>query len=310
VAKTISPQEALVIISAGGVDVVDVREPNEYAEGHVAGARNVPLGDVKADPRRALPDPAVVLICAGGVRSQVAAELADGIGLSQVIHVEGGFKAWRAAGLPVVQPPRQTPGAAEPRGAASCGLPELGLEAIVGANIRTFRAQRNMTLDQLARSTGLSRTLLGQIELGKASASVSMVWAVAQAFDVHFSALLSTGERRTTRVLRRKDARRLVTPDGRYASRALYVSAEKGEAEFYELFLAGHSREDAQPHQVGTRENLLVTAGRLQLHVGEEQFELAQGDAILFSADVPHSYVNADKEECWMCLVMTYAAGP
>jgi quercetin dioxygenase-like cupin family protein len=139
---------------------------------------------------------------------------------------------------------------------------------------------------------------------------VSVLWKIAQAFNVHFSALLQTPQPLGTSVLRQGDAKRLVSPDGRFSSRALFPFSEKPDAEFYELFLAAHSREDAQPHQPGTRENLIVTAGRLELHVGGQQFDLDRGDAIVFTADVPHSYVNPGGGECWMYLVMTYAGGP
>jgi mannose-6-phosphate isomerase-like protein (cupin superfamily) len=153
----------------------------------------------------------------------------------------------------------------------------------------------------------VSRTLLGQIELGKTPLSVSLVWKLAQVFKVHFSTLLSTSESLATSVMRSSDAKRLVSPDGRFSSRPLYPPMENADAEFYELFLAGHSREDAQPHQPGTRENLVVTNGRLELYVDGNRFELQKGDAIFFAADVPHAYVNPAAEECWMYLVMTYA---
>ena len=78
--------------------------------------------------------------------------------------------------------------------------------------------------------------------------------------------------------------------------------------ELYELFLAAHAREDAEAHAPGTRENLVVTAGRLVLEIAKERFELAEGDAITFIADVPHAYVNPASEECWMNLVMTYGS--
>jgi quercetin dioxygenase-like cupin family protein len=89
------------------------------------------------------------------------------------------------------------------------------------------------------------------------------------------------------------------------SSRALFSPDDKGGFEFYELFLAGHSREDAEAHAPGTRENLLVTTGRLVLEIGSERHDLAKGDAIAFTADVPHAYVNPASEECWMSLVMT-----
>ena len=94
--------------------------------------------------------------------------------------------------------------------------------------------------------------------------------------------------------------------DGRFSSRALFSPDDKGSFEFYELFLAARSREDAEAHAPGTRENLLVTQGRLVLELGSERFELEKGDAIAFTADMKHAYVNPSNEECWMSLVMTY----
>jgi transcriptional regulator with XRE-family HTH domain len=200
--------------------------------------------------------------------------------------------------------------AAPPPDAAACGLPDPGLDLVVGTNMRELRKQRNVSLDELARLSGLSRTVLGQIELGKTSPSVGVVWRIAQAFGVHFASLLATNRPAGTTMMRLADAKRLATPDGRYSSRPLYPSgaSDKPDAEFYELFLAAHSREDAQAHQAGTRENLIVTSGRLELKVGETTYQLAKGDAILFTADVPHSYVNPGSEDCWMYLVMTYRA--
>jgi rhodanese-related sulfurtransferase/transcriptional regulator with XRE-family HTH domain len=308
----LSPAEAQALIATGQVDVVDVREPDEVATGHVPGARNVPLGDVKADPKGKLPRDNVLLVCARGMRSASAAAMAESLGYTSVYHLDGGTQAWIAAGLPLDRPaaPVRSDGTAAvseaPPADASCGLPEPGLDVVVGANMHTLRTQRNLTLDQLARITGLSRTLLGQIELGKTPPSVSMVWRIAQAFDLPFSALLATPERGGTRVLRANEAKRLVSPDGRFSSRALYPFEEKPPAELYELHLSAHSREDAQAHQIGTRENLIVSSGRLELVVGSAQYELGKGDAIVFTADVPHSYVNPGSEECVMYLVMTY----
>lgn len=309
--KAVSPQEAQSLIADGQVDVVDVRDPNEFAGGHVPRARNVPLGALKADPKTALPRDNVLLVCAKGVRSQTAASVAEGIGLTQLFHLSGGTNAWVDAGLPLEGAPARKPAAAAPASTdsepESCEMPEPALDAVVGRNMKELRAQRGLTLDQLARTTGISRTVLGQIELGKAPSSVSVVWRIAQAFGVHFSALLATAERQENTVLRVAEAKRLVGPDGRFSSRALYPFSEKPQAEFYELYLGPHSREDAQAHAPGTRENLIVTSGKLELTCGGEKWELNKGDAIVFTADKPHSYVNPSGQECWMYLVMTYA---
>lgn len=305
-------------MAAGGVDVVDVRDRHEWADGHLPGARNVPLHDLKSDPRGHLPRDRVLFVCARGMRSQTAALAAEAIGLREVYSLDGGTLAWAHARKPIelaAPSPPSTPTAPaatseEPPADAACGLPEPGLDAVVGANLQILRAQRNLSLDALAKLTGLSRALLGQIELGRASPSVAVVWQIARAFEVPFSALLASTERVSTTVLPVARARRLSNADGRFTSRALYHPGAQGAVEFYELSLAPHSREDANPHQPGTRENLVVTTGRIELEVDGTRYELNTGDAIVFGADVAHAYVNRGNQTAWMYLVMTYAQRP
>ena len=319
---SLSPAEAQSFLGPD-VDVIDVRDREEYVLGHVPGARNVPLILFRKNARQFLSEKKTLFVCARGMRSETAARIAEELGQGDVYHLDGGTQAWLGAGFPVERPsepshPAPSEAPSSPSGEtssgaagadASCGLPEPGLDRVVGANMHDLRMKRNLTLDQLARMTGLSRSLLGQIEIGKAHPNVNQVWRIAQAFDVQFSALLASAGNAPSAVLRRYDAKRLVSADGRYSSRALYPLGEQPHAEFYELFLAAHSREDGQAHRPGKRENLVVTSGRLELHVGAQLFELERGDAVVFIADVPHSYVNPGNEECWMYLVMTYADG-
>lgn len=314
--KCLGPREAVALLGDGKIDCIDVRDPDDWAAGHVPGARNVPLAMLKAEPRRFLARGGVLFVCARGQRSLRAAELAEEAGLGDVYSLEGGTLAWEKAGLPIDAPqvPPAAGGAVEhsaglPAPEESCGLPEPGLDAVVGANLRALRAQRSLSLDEMARMCGLSRSLLGQIELGKTAPSVSLVWKIAGAFDLPFSKLLATPRKDPVEpmVLRKAQAKRLASPDGRFSSRALYPLESGTEVEFYELFLAPHSLEEAQPHRAGTRENLIVTSGHLELDVAGQKFSLAKGDAILFGADVPHAYRNSSSEECWIYLVMTYA---
>jgi len=308
--KNVDLHQAQELLAGPDLDVVDVREADDYEEGHVPKARNVPLSLLQTNVRAQLPKNRVLFVCARGVRSVKAAQLAEDAGVTEVFSLDGGTLAWEAAGLPLEGVPPKSerkPSAANSEPEAEPEISEPVLDAVVAENLRKLRQARGISLDQLASLTGLSRALLGQLENGRTSPSVSLVWKLARAFDVHFSALLGTADRKDTCVLREAKAKRLVSPDGRFSSRALYDLGEKPPAEFYELHLAAHSREDALPHQPGTRENLIVTSGRLELELPGERLELGVGDAIVFTADVPHSYVNPSSEDCRMYLVMTYA---
>jgi rhodanese-related sulfurtransferase/transcriptional regulator with XRE-family HTH domain len=302
----IGPRDALALIAGGGVDVVDVREPHEWAEGHIPGARLVPLGRLREDWAEAHVKPKALFVCASGGRSLTAAKLAEGHGVPEVYSLDAGTSGWAREGQEIERSEVKPSESVLASGDAAETDPEL--DAIVGANVRAHRTRRGLTLDLLAGLSGVGRQTLGQIEIGRTVPSVATLWKIARAFDVPFSALLARPRSHTTTVLRQSRAKRLVSADGRFSSRALFPAGDEGRVEIYELWLAGHGREDAEAHAPGTRENLVVTSGRLVLDIGDETFELAKGDAIEFVADVPHSYVNPGSEECWMNLVMTYEA--
>src|SRR5688572_14462957 len=101
--QTISPRQAQELISRNEVDVVDVREPNEWSSGRLPGSRLVPLGQLRASPKQALPRDGIIFVCAAGVRSQSAARLALQNGLTNVYNLSGGTKNWVRSGLSLVQ---------------------------------------------------------------------------------------------------------------------------------------------------------------------------------------------------------------
>jgi rhodanese-related sulfurtransferase/transcriptional regulator with XRE-family HTH domain len=297
VIRKVSAREAQTLLAAGGIDLVDVREPHEWATGHLPGARLVPLGQLRAAPGDAALTDRVMFVCERGGRSQHAAELAEGRGVSEVYTLDGGTLGWRAEGLPIEGPPVGE--------VTEDTVPEL--DAIVGANLKALRTKRGYSLDVLAGMSGVSRQTLGQIELGHAVASLGTLWRIATGLGIQFSALLARPGGSELRIFRRVGAKRIEGTDGRFSSRALFHPEDAGGAfEFYELWLAAHAREDAEPHPPGTREHLVVTSGRLVLEIGGARHELGARDAIAFTADVRHSYVNPAGEECWMNLVMTY----
>jgi rhodanese-related sulfurtransferase len=96
----LDPEQARGLIEAGA-DIIDVREPGEYAEGHIPGARLVPLNTLLARPREPARRDDVVFVCVVGVRSALACEMAAAIGLSRVYNLEGGTEAWASQGLPI-----------------------------------------------------------------------------------------------------------------------------------------------------------------------------------------------------------------
>jgi hydroxyacylglutathione hydrolase len=85
--------------------LLDVRTPHEWDEGHLPGARYLFLGDLPEKLRNLNPDKPVVVYCASGYRSSLAASLLQAGGFREVRNVPGGYTAWTATGAPTVNPP-------------------------------------------------------------------------------------------------------------------------------------------------------------------------------------------------------------
>lgn len=88
-------------MTAGDATVVDVREPNEYVEGHVPGAHLIPLGQLPARLTEVQPNGRVFVVCASGNRSKVGADVLIAAG-HDAVSVAGGTSGWRNAGHRVV----------------------------------------------------------------------------------------------------------------------------------------------------------------------------------------------------------------
>jgi rhodanese-related sulfurtransferase len=108
--KAVTPGEAAELSASDDVLLVDIRDPRELErEGRIPGAFHAPRGMLEfwIDPESPYHKPffasgkRFVFFCAGGLRSALAAKTAQDMGLEPVMHIEGGFGAWREAGLPI-----------------------------------------------------------------------------------------------------------------------------------------------------------------------------------------------------------------
>lgn len=177
---------------------------------------------------------------------------------------------------------------------------------IVAGNLKRLRRRRGHSLERLAKLSGVSRAMLSQIELGKSAPTISLLWKVARALEVPFAALTTVTAGHGTVVMRAGQFKYLSSGDGSFTSRALFPYDSPRRVEFYELVLREGCVEKAEPHAPGTTENIAVSAGSVEIEVAGAVHHLSEGEAILFEADVPHSYRNVGRAPARLFLVMTY----
>jgi len=98
----ISPHDAAARMESGEAIMIDVRDKDEWDEGHIPGGTHLSRGTIELDIEEKVPDTNAMIIChcGGGGRSALAAESLQKMGYKNVRSMAGGFKAWKAAGLP------------------------------------------------------------------------------------------------------------------------------------------------------------------------------------------------------------------
>jgi transcriptional regulator with XRE-family HTH domain len=215
-------------------------------------------------------------------------------------------RAVRGEALPLAR--RKREGAARASAATSDQPAASGTELvdIVAGNLKRIRTRRGYSLESLAQRSGVSRAMISQIEQAKSAPTISLLWKLSSALEVPFAALTSVSGVHGTVIMRGAEAKLLSSTDGKFVSRALFPFDSPRKVEFYELRLRPGGIEKALPHAPGTTENLIVAKGAVEITVAGNAYRLAEGDAILFEADTPHSYRNAGPGEARMYLVMTY----
>jgi transcriptional regulator with XRE-family HTH domain len=183
------------------------------------------------------------------------------------------------------------------------GAAELGRR--VAENLRQRRKARGLSLDDLARSSGVSRAALSQIETCKSNPTVGVLWKIAVGLGVPFAELIGA-PRSGVVVLKRGDAQVLRSADGKFESRPLSPLGASPLVELYELRLAARAVHASEAHAPGTHEVLVVLTGQLRMRVAEEMHDLAAGDSVAFAAYRPHAYENPSSGEARYHNIIVY----
>ena len=159
-------------------------------------------------------------------------------------------------------------------------------------NLRRLRAERGLTLDELAKRAGISRSMLIQVEQKRVNPTLATLVRLAQALDVGLAELVELGSQRRVRVVPRDDVAELWTSPCGGSGRLLVGSDQLDHVEFWDWLLEPGDVHEAEAHVPGTAEILHVLEGDLTLEVDGESHAATTDESVVFSADADHSYGN------------------
>jgi XRE family transcriptional regulator, regulator of sulfur utilization len=178
----------------------------------------------------------------------------------------------------------------------------------VGAALAALREQRGLSLDEVSRQAGVSKSMLSQIERGQANPTVAVVWRLATAFGVPLGELLGD-DKPAPPLLTTVPAHAtplLASPDGKCELRILGPIDLAGRFEWYLLTVRPGGTLDSRAHEPGSREHLTLHAGTLEVHVGAERARLRAGETARYAVDVAHRIHNPGKSAAQALLVVIH----
>lgn len=186
--------------------------------------------------------------------------------------------------------------------------PLADLPVALGRNLKQLRARRGYSLDKLAQISGVSRAMIGQIEIGKSMPTVSLLLRVASALKVELTSLLATQAAPRTVVLRKDDAQVLHASGGKFTSRDVLPLDAARTVDFHEVRIAPRHDEQWHASPPGTRKNLIIAQGAVRVEGAGFSTQLDAGDALQFDADMPHTFCNLRDDEAVLYLLTRHPA--
>ncbi len=190
--------------------------------------------------------------------------------------------------------------------AASEG-PADAINRHLGRRVKQLRSDRGWSLEALASASGVSRSMLSQIEREQANPTLAVTLRIAQAFAMTLGELLQAPNAASSvTIIRAADRAFHYRSDKNCRIRTLSPLNLEKDVEFYEVQLQPGGALRSAPHFEGTREFLTVQKGQVRVESASDSEILNPGDSANYRADVPHAIVNTGKGEAVLFLVDIY----
>jgi transcriptional regulator with XRE-family HTH domain len=172
-------------------------------------------------------------------------------------------------------------------------------------NLRLIREGNNYSLDDIAGKTGVSKSMLRQIERGESSPSISTVWKIANGLKISFTTLL-TSQQEPISVVGFLDNEPLVEKDSGYRLFPLFPFQGDRKFEVYYIEIDRGARLDSDGHAGRVEEYVFVFSGGLRITVNGEDHDIGTAQAMRFDASEDHGYSNARDETARAIMIIYY----
>jgi transcriptional regulator with XRE-family HTH domain len=181
----------------------------------------------------------------------------------------------------------------------------MDVNLIVAENLKAIRENKKLSLDQVAKLTGVSKSMLGQIERGEVNPTISVVWKIANGLKISFTSLLDHA-RSNVEIVRKNDVAPLIEDEDRFFNYPIFTFDETRRFEQYYIEIEPGGARSSEPHLPGTEEFVTAFGEGVVIALAGREFKLGDGDSIHFKSDVSHSYRNDGNKPARLHMTIFY----
>lgn len=174
----------------------------------------------------------------------------------------------------------------------------------ISENLKRLRGYNQLTLIDLAEQSGVSKTMLGEIERGNANPSISTLCKIAEALKVPLTGLIEECASRYS--LSRVKERELISEDKGYRVEAVFSFSRSIEVFNLKIKPGGSIENDG--HRTGVDEYVFVLCGSVEVRFGADVVKMSSGDGLKFSADIAHGLYNRGRSVVEILNIHEYGA--
>ncbi|KGA97372.1 XRE family transcriptional regulator [Alkalihalobacillus alcalophilus ATCC 27647 = CGMCC 1.3604] len=180
------------------------------------------------------------------------------------------------------------------------------MSQMIGSRLRKIRHLKELSLEELADLTGVSKPMLGKIERGESNPTVTTLWKIAKGINIPFSFFIEEEQADVT-IVRRESVKSLSDQRGGYDVYPLFPKQSFKPFEIYSVLIKSGCVHVAEGHTKGVEEYIVVEKGEIKVTVLKNEYVLKAGDALHFKAETEHVYENiSGVEDCQMTMVIYY----
>lgn len=179
------------------------------------------------------------------------------------------------------------------------------LNKTIAENLLTLRKQKGLSLSGLSEATGVSKSMLGQIERAESNPTVTTLWKIAKGLNISFSSLVEH-EKKPFKVVRQKNIIPIIGDEQEYKVYTIFPFDEQRKIEVFDVHFSPGCILKSESHINEVFEYVLVYKGSLEITIEDKSIKLLTNDAIKFYADKSHIYKNISKGTTKMHNIIFY----